>query len=140
MSGKEFRTGGYVGVALASVLSDYLNRTGSIILILTLLFLAVILATQFSFGRLFAALADIVRDQIAVGIGAVRSWREEKRRDRQRQEVLKKHLDRQPKETREAPVPPPVAKKPDGRRLHQRSRPRRSHRGRRRWSKPQPPH
>jgi S-DNA-T family DNA segregation ATPase FtsK/SpoIIIE len=112
VAGKEFRAGGYVGLALASLLSEYLNRTGSIILILTLLFLAVILATQFSFGRLFAALADIVRDQIAVGLGALRSWREEKRRDRQRQEVLKKHLDRQPKDTREPPAPPPIPKKP----------------------------
>ena len=39
----------------AALLAEYLNRTGSIILILTLLFLAIILSTQFSFGRLFAA-------------------------------------------------------------------------------------
>ena len=64
VAGKEFRAGGYVGGALASVLAEYLNRTGSIILILTLLFLAVILATQFSFGRLFAALAEMARDQM----------------------------------------------------------------------------
>jgi S-DNA-T family DNA segregation ATPase FtsK/SpoIIIE len=98
VSGKDFRTGGYVGAALSSLLSDYLNRTGSIILILTLLFLAVILATQFSFGRLFEAVADMARDQVKAWIGEYRTRREERRRDRQRQEVLKKHLDRQPKD------------------------------------------
>ena len=54
ISGKSFRAGGYVGDTLASMLSTYLNRTGSIILILTLLFLSIILSTQFSFSRLFA--------------------------------------------------------------------------------------
>jgi S-DNA-T family DNA segregation ATPase FtsK/SpoIIIE len=98
IAGKDFRTGGYVGAALSSLLSEYLNRTGSIILILTLLFLAVILATQFSFGRLFEAIADMLRDQVAAWIGAYRTRKEERRRDRQRQDVLKKHLDRQPKE------------------------------------------
>ena len=98
VGGKDFRTGGYVGGALSSLLSDYLNRTGSIILILTLLFLAVILATQFSFGRLFEAVADMARDQVKAWIGEYRTRREERRRDRQRQEVLKKHLDRQPKD------------------------------------------
>ena len=109
VAGKEFRAGGYIGSALASVLAEYLNRTGSLILILTLLFLAVILATQFSFGRLFAALGEMVRDQIAGGIGAFRSRREERRRDRQRQEVIKKHLDRQPKEGRARPASGPDA-------------------------------
>ena len=35
-------------------LADYLNRTGSIIVLLTLMMLSVILSTQFSFGRMFA--------------------------------------------------------------------------------------
>ena len=105
VAGKEFKAGGYIGAALASLLADYLNRTGSIILILTLLFLAVILSTQFSFGRLFAVVADMLRDQIAAAIGAFRVRREEKRRDRQRQEVIKKHLDRQAKEGKPAPAP-----------------------------------
>ena len=56
VGGKEFRAGGFIGDRLAALLADYLNRTGSIILILTLLFAAIILSTQFSFGRLFAAL------------------------------------------------------------------------------------
>ena len=98
IGGKDFRTGGYVGAAFSSLLAEYLNRTGSIILILTLLFLGVILATQFSFGRLFEAVADMARDQVKAWIGEYRTRKEEQRRDRQRQEVMKKHLERQPKE------------------------------------------
>jgi DNA segregation ATPase FtsK/SpoIIIE, S-DNA-T family len=99
--GKEFRAGGYLGEWLAAGLQEYLNRTGSIIVILTLLFLAIILSTQFSFGRLFAVLGEVLRDRSAAALGAFRAWREEKRRDRQRQEVLKKHLDKAPKEDKE---------------------------------------
>src|SRR6476469_2539684 len=51
VSGKPFRAGGYGGEWLARVMADYLNRTGSIIVLLTLIFLAVIISTQFSFGR-----------------------------------------------------------------------------------------
>jgi len=60
LGGKEFRAGGFFGDRLAALLAEYLNRTGSIILILTLLFAAIILSTQFSFGRLFSVLAQTV--------------------------------------------------------------------------------
>ena len=99
VSGKTFRAGGYMGDWLAGSLREYLNRTGSIILILTLLFLAIILSTQFSFGRLFSAIAQLVRDRWHAMLGRYRERREERRRDKQRQEVLKKHLDKAPKES-----------------------------------------
>ena len=51
-----FRAGGLVGDGVVRVLAEYLNRTGSIIVILTGAFLSVILATHFSFGR---ALRDL---------------------------------------------------------------------------------
>jgi S-DNA-T family DNA segregation ATPase FtsK/SpoIIIE len=101
VDGKEFRPGGYLGEFVAGVLTDYLNITGSIILILTVLFLAIILSTQFSFGRLFGALGEMLRDRGAAALGALRTWREERRRDKQRQEVLKKHLDKAPGEAKE---------------------------------------
>jgi DNA segregation ATPase FtsK/SpoIIIE, S-DNA-T family len=104
IAGKEFRAGGYMGSALSSVLAEYLNRTGSIILILTLLFLALILSTQFSFGRLFAAVGAMIADQWAALIGALRARRDEKQREKQRREVLKKHLDKQAKETGAPPA------------------------------------
>ena len=100
ISGRELLAGGYIGKFLASFLSEYLNKTGSIILILTLLFLSIILSTQFSFGRLFDVLLQIAQDRWAALLGSIRARREERRREQQRQEVLKKHLDRQPKDVR----------------------------------------
>jgi S-DNA-T family DNA segregation ATPase FtsK/SpoIIIE len=94
VAGKEFRAGGYAGEWLAGSLADYLNRTGSIILILTLLFLSVILSTQFSLGRMFGAVTAVARDQGARLLGMVREWQETRRRDRQRQDVLRKHFER----------------------------------------------
>src|SRR5207302_9793973 len=61
VSGKPFRAGGYAGEFLAKELSDYLNRTGSLIAILTLMFFAIIISTQFSFGRFFAVLIAAVK-------------------------------------------------------------------------------
>src|SRR5439155_1813446 len=60
VSGKPFRAGGYVGDFLATQMSEYLNRTGSLIVILTLIFLSIILSTQFSFGRFFGAMWDAI--------------------------------------------------------------------------------
>ena len=94
VSGKVFRAGGYAGDWLAAQLADYLNRTGSIIFILTLLFLAIILATQFSFGRLFGELFQHLGRWGTRTVGAVRGWWEGRQRERQRQEVIQKHLDK----------------------------------------------
>jgi DNA segregation ATPase FtsK/SpoIIIE, S-DNA-T family len=104
-SRKGFRAGGYLGDQLAALLAAYLNRTGSIILILTLLFLAIILSTQFSFGRLFAVVGQLLRDRMAALFGLYREWRANRRRDKQRQEVIKKHLDKAPKDGQPATKP-----------------------------------
>ena len=93
--------GGYLGEWLASALEAYFNRTGASILILTLLFLAIILSTQFSFGRFFGAIGEIARDRWAGALGTLHTWREERRREKQRQEVLKKHLDKAPADVKE---------------------------------------
>jgi DNA segregation ATPase FtsK/SpoIIIE, S-DNA-T family len=112
VNGKEFRAGGFIGERLAAFLAEYLNRTGSIVLILTLLFVAIILSTQFSFGRLFSALSQIARDRIAVMVASIRERREEQRREKQRQEVLKKHLSKESK-TREIAKPAAAAVQPE---------------------------
>jgi S-DNA-T family DNA segregation ATPase FtsK/SpoIIIE len=98
---KQLRAGGYLGEWLGGGFAAYLNRMGAIIFILTLLFLAIILSTQFSFGRLFAAVGEMMRDRWAAMMGALHAWREARRRERQRQEVLKKHLDKAPIDARE---------------------------------------
>jgi len=88
ISGKPFRAGGYLGDWLAAELAAYFNRSGSIIVILTLLFLAIILSTQFSFGRLFASTVQTARDGGARGFGGFRAWLEARRRHKQRNEVI----------------------------------------------------
>jgi DNA segregation ATPase FtsK/SpoIIIE, S-DNA-T family len=113
VGGKEFRAGGYAGDRLAALLAEYLNRTGSIILILTLLFLAIILSTQFSFGRLFSSLSHVARERWAAMRISLAKRRDEKQREKQRQEVLKKHLGKDAKELpKPRTEPPPIASKP----------------------------
>jgi DNA segregation ATPase FtsK/SpoIIIE, S-DNA-T family len=91
LSGKPFRAGGYAGEWLARELAEYLNRTGSIIVVLTLIFCAVIMSTQFSFGRLFAAIIDVATDGASRTLDSFREWREERRREQQRRDVIAKH-------------------------------------------------
>ncbi len=108
VANREIAAGGSLGKLLASFLAEYLNKTGSIILILTLLFLSVILSTQFSIGRLFGVLFQVVRDRWAAVLDGMRARREERRRERQRQEVLKKHLDKSGKEANDDGTPLPA--------------------------------
>ena len=92
VSGKPFRAGGYAGEFLAKEMSDYLNRTGSVIVILTLFFLAIIMSTQFSFGRFFGAIVRAVNNTAMRTFESVREWREERRREKQRRDVIAKHV------------------------------------------------
>jgi DNA segregation ATPase FtsK/SpoIIIE, S-DNA-T family len=91
ISGKPFRAGGYAGEFLASRMSEYLNRTGSAIVLVTLIFLAIIMSTQFSFGRFFASLLGEVHRRATRSVDAFHEWREERRREKQRREVIAKH-------------------------------------------------
>ncbi len=91
VSGKPFRAGGYAGDLFAKALADYLNRTGSMIVLLTLIFLAIIMSTQFSFGRFFGALFAAAKTGAVRGIDRLHEWREERRREKQRREVIAKH-------------------------------------------------
>jgi DNA segregation ATPase FtsK/SpoIIIE, S-DNA-T family len=91
VGGKTFHAGGSLGTWLGTLFADYLNRTGSIIVILTLMVLAVILSTQFSFGRMFATASEGSRDLSARSLGWLRGWLEQRRKERQRTEVIAKH-------------------------------------------------
>lgn len=89
--GKTFHAGGSFGAWLAEWLAEYLNRTGSVIAVLTLMVLSIILSTQFSFGRLFATASRGSRDLSARGLGLFRGWLDDRRREKQRREVIAKH-------------------------------------------------
>jgi S-DNA-T family DNA segregation ATPase FtsK/SpoIIIE len=129
VAGKTFHAGGSIGTWLAGLFSEYLNRTGSIIVLLTLITLAVILSTQFSFGRLFARASQESRDLSARGVGWLRQWLENRRKERERQAVIAKHTKNAVKgsptpnsqlpapnypipDPRARTVPPVVARKP----------------------------
>ncbi len=88
---RPFRPGGVIGEWTAEGLSTYLNRTGAAILLLTLLSLAVILATHFSFGRAFTAIATRLRGQRGL-LTQIREWREERLRERERKQIIEKHV------------------------------------------------
>ncbi len=88
---RAFRAGGYLGEWLGGFMSEYLSRTGSIIAILALMVAAVILATQFSFGRLFSAAFAGLGSAGSQGVTAFRQWQEERRKAKQRREVMVKY-------------------------------------------------
>jgi S-DNA-T family DNA segregation ATPase FtsK/SpoIIIE len=108
VAGKPFRAGGYLGEWLASWMAEYLNRTGSIIVILTLLFLAILLSTQFSLGRMFSSATQVSRSGSSRMFGAFRNWLDERRRAKQRKALLAK----QAKKADKAPPVLAVPKKP----------------------------
>jgi S-DNA-T family DNA segregation ATPase FtsK/SpoIIIE len=83
--------GGYLGSWLAAEMLGYLNRTGSLIVLLALSFFAVILSTQFSFGRAFSALYVVTRDASARLLAASRERQAERRREKERRDVIAKH-------------------------------------------------
>jgi DNA segregation ATPase FtsK/SpoIIIE, S-DNA-T family len=91
VAGKTFYAGGSIGRAFGLLMSDYLNRTGSLIVLLTMMMLAVILSTQFSFGRMFATATANSQNLSARGVGWLRAWIERKRKDMARREVIAKH-------------------------------------------------
>jgi S-DNA-T family DNA segregation ATPase FtsK/SpoIIIE len=107
LGGKPFRAGGYAGEWLAGVAAEYLNRTGSVIVILAGIFLAVIISTHVSFGRLFAAVFAALGLAIGRGVDSVREWREERRREQQRRDVIAKHTKKAAEGSE--PRPPAIA-------------------------------
>jgi S-DNA-T family DNA segregation ATPase FtsK/SpoIIIE len=107
-AGKSFRAGGYAGEFLARQMSEYLNRTGAVIVVLTLIVLSTIMSTQFSFGRFFAALTKGARDGAERGVDSFQAWREERRREKQRREVIAKHTKKGAPADAEAAKPAPA--------------------------------
>lgn len=91
-AGRPFKAGGVIGEVVATGLSAYLNRTGATILLLTLVALSVVLATQFSFGRATTVAASAVREQSTGIFARLRTWREERRREKERQQIVNKHV------------------------------------------------
>jgi S-DNA-T family DNA segregation ATPase FtsK/SpoIIIE len=116
---RAYRAGGYIGEWVGAAMVESLGRTGSVIALLALSCGAVILATQFSFGALFALLFRALGARLRQAGGALRNWRDERRKAKQRREVLIKHgkkdLPEPPrplKAGRPEPPPPKPAARP----------------------------
>jgi DNA segregation ATPase FtsK/SpoIIIE, S-DNA-T family len=83
--------GGYLGMFMSGQMTAFLGQTGSVIILMALLFISIIISTQFSFGRAFAALFSLLA---ASGSRMVTLWHErseERQREKQRREVIAKH-------------------------------------------------
>jgi S-DNA-T family DNA segregation ATPase FtsK/SpoIIIE len=103
--GLRFRPGGEFGSAIEAWLVGSFGRSGSLIIIVTFFFLAVILSTQFSFGRLFAGIVRFIGASWTRRVEAFALWREERRREKQRREVVEKHTKRAGGEGKPAAAP-----------------------------------
>ena len=100
-SGRRLAAGGYLGALVSSQFSAYFSRTGSFILIVTLLLLSIILATQFSFGRMFSAIGEVVFGSVRQVLARLREWRETRRREKARREVVRKRMAESPETVKE---------------------------------------
>ena len=103
---KTFHGGGSIGLWIGDILAEYLNRTGSIIVLLTLVFLAVILSTQFSFGRLFESAGGRSRDLSVRGVGRLRAWLDERRKTKARRVAIARQTEKAQQTNGKAAKPP----------------------------------
>ena len=83
--------GGYMGRWLSEQMTSNLGATGSMIILLALIFISVIVSTQFSFGRAFAAIFSAAGDGGSKVFTSLREWNEERLREKQRRDVIAKH-------------------------------------------------
>jgi DNA segregation ATPase FtsK/SpoIIIE, S-DNA-T family len=89
--GEAVRAGGAVGELLAGILITDFNRTGAYIVVATALFVSLILATQFSFATFLHGAAGSVSQRLQTLHTAWTHYRETRRKERMRREVIRKH-------------------------------------------------
>jgi S-DNA-T family DNA segregation ATPase FtsK/SpoIIIE len=89
--GEPIRAGGAVGESLAALLVTDFSRTGAYIVVATSLFVALILATQFSFSTSLGAAGSRIGDRLRALQTAWAHYRETRRKERMRREVILKH-------------------------------------------------
>jgi len=106
-SGQSFEPGGWLGDQLGWALAASFSRAGSSIILLALFCFGIILSTHFSFGRMFLALSAAARGWAERRVDAYQTWRVERKRDRQRRDIVAKHA-----KLRADKTPLPEAAKP----------------------------
>jgi S-DNA-T family DNA segregation ATPase FtsK/SpoIIIE len=89
--GEPVRAGGAVGELLSSLLVADFSRTGAYILAATALFVALILATQFSFSVFLKGAGGRLGERLRTLRTAFAHYRESRRKEKLRRDVIRKH-------------------------------------------------
>jgi S-DNA-T family DNA segregation ATPase FtsK/SpoIIIE len=93
-SGEPIRAGGAIGESLAAFLTVRVGRFGAVVLLGLSLFAGIILTTQFSFSAFLTALTAWISGRIAGIRVAIEHWRETRRKEHLRRQVIRKHAAR----------------------------------------------
>ncbi len=102
-------SGGYLGTEINHAASSNLNATGAAIALLTAILIGLLLATRISLGALFLALH---RKLLAAGRALTLQWArftERRRKEKMKETVLRKHLEKEAPALRLVSTPPPAA-------------------------------
>jgi S-DNA-T family DNA segregation ATPase FtsK/SpoIIIE len=95
LEGEQVRAGGAVGEILAALLTSSFNRPGAFIVVATVAFVSVILATQFSFAAVLRSLGAAIASRYRTLLTTWTHYRETRRKERMRREVIRKHTQSQ---------------------------------------------
>jgi DNA segregation ATPase FtsK/SpoIIIE, S-DNA-T family len=95
VEGEPVRAGGAVGELVSAILTASFNRTGAYILVATGMFVSIILATQFSFAHFLGAVGEIAGERLRRLRTAWAHFLETRRKERMRQEVIRKHTQKE---------------------------------------------
>jgi DNA segregation ATPase FtsK/SpoIIIE, S-DNA-T family len=96
------RAGGAVGELLAALLIKDFNRTGAYIVVATTLFVSLILSTQFSFATLLNEVGARTGGRFQSLRTAWAHYRETRRKEKMRREVIRKHTQKEAAEGSES--------------------------------------
>ena len=107
-SGEPIRAGGAIGETLALFLSVRVGRFGAVVVLGLSLFTGLILTTQFSFSAFLTSMVAWIADRITAARVAFAHWRETRRKDHQRQQVIRKHAARTQEDGEEDPDLPVI--------------------------------
>ncbi|MCM2256285.1 MAG: DNA translocase FtsK [Vicinamibacteria bacterium] len=95
MEGYEVGAGGAAGELLRDLLVSSFGRTGAFIVVCTTLIVSVILATQFSFSSMLHTIWGHAASRAAAIVTAWAHYREARRKEKLRAEVVRKHLQKE---------------------------------------------
>ncbi|HEX3580920.1 MAG TPA: DNA translocase FtsK [Thermoanaerobaculia bacterium] len=102
-------SGGYLGTEINHAASSNLNATGAAIALITAILVGLLLATRISLGALFLALH---RKILAAGRALTLQWArftERRRKEKMKDSVLRKHIEKEAPALRLVSPPPPAA-------------------------------